>query len=86
MKILFNPTSENHWLYRLLNWKKIRAQKKQRIQDKTESVINSYEELIKEYELIQNKKSNLSKSQRDFVVMRINHLISKGHLLGVKDA
>jgi len=43
-------------------------------------VVNDYEALINEFRLIQEKKSKLSRSQRDFVELKIIDLISKGHV------
>lgn len=56
------------------------SEKKQRVQQKTDSLINEYQDLIDEYRLIQEKKSKLSRSKRDFIEHRIKFLISKGHL------
>ncbi len=61
-------------------YRKRKADRKQRQAQKIESIIEGHHELINEYRLIQEKKSTLSKSQRDFVVLRIHHLISKGHI------
>lgn len=61
-------------------WYKQRAERKKRQAKIAEGVIKGYHELINEYRLIQEKKSTLSKSQRDFVELRIRHLISKGHI------
>ncbi len=44
------------------------------------NITKDYQKLINEYKLIQEKKSNLSRSEREMIVMRINHLVSKGHL------
>ncbi|MBP1222652.1 hypothetical protein [Flavobacterium sp. 1355] len=43
-------------------------------------VTSDYEALINELRLIQEKKSVLSRSERDFVELRIKHLIAKGHI------
>lgn len=51
-----------------------------KIKAKIEEVIDTYNELIKEYELIQKKESKLSKSQRDEVVQRVSFLVMKGHI------
>lgn len=45
-----------------------------------ESLNSQYQKLIDEYELIKQKKSTLSKSERDAVTVRIAFLISKGHI------
>lgn len=45
-----------------------------------ERVVNDYNSLINEFRLIQEKKSKLTRSQREFVELRIRHLISKGHI------
>ena len=37
----------------------------------------SHDTLIKEYELIQNKKSNLSRSQRDYIVWRFERTFKR---------
>lgn len=44
------------------------------------NIAKDYQKLINEYKLIQEKKSNLSRSEREMVVMRIKHLVAKGHL------
>jgi len=46
----------------------------------TERLIKEYNELIHEYRLVQEKTSKLSRTKRDFVVLRVQHLISKGHI------
>lgn len=69
MKI-FNPFK---WYKEKLDTKKRRAETAAR-------VLKEYEELINEYRLIQEKKSTLSKSKRDWVSLRIRHLILKGHI------
>lgn len=46
----------------------------------TELLIKEYNELIHEYRLVQEKTSKLSKRKRGFVVLRVQHLISKGHI------
>jgi uncharacterized membrane protein len=51
-----------------------------KIKAKIEEVTENYNELIKEYELIQKKQSNLSKSKRDEVIQRVGFLIMKGHI------
>lgn len=66
------------------NYFKNRKERKDRVKNQTEKVIESYQDLINEYRLIQEKKSKLSRSQRDFVEYRIKHLILKGHIQ-VKD-
>ncbi|RUT68679.1 hypothetical protein D0817_20175 [Flavobacterium cupreum] len=43
-------------------------------------VVENYEALINELRLIQENKSKLYRSQREFVQLRIKHLISKGHI------
>lgn len=57
-----------------------RAEKKSRIKAKTENLIKSYEILIQEYNLIQEKKSKLSFLKRKIIVTRVAHLIAKGHI------
>ena len=47
---------------------------------KVSTLTDDYEKLIDEFRLIQEKKSKLSKRERDFVELRIKHLIHKGHL------
>lgn len=54
--------------------------KQPKIKAKIEEVIQTYDELIAEYHLIQKKKSALSLSQRIEVMNRINHLVAKGHI------
>jgi hypothetical protein len=51
-----------------------------KIKAKIEEVTENYNELIKEYELIQKKQSNLSKSKRDEVIQRVGFLIMNGHI------
>lgn len=62
------------------NYFKNRKERKDRVKKQAEKVIESYQDLIAEYHLIQEKKSKLSRSQRDFVEYRIKHLILKGHI------
>lgn len=62
------------------NYFKNRRERKERIQKKVDSVIEDYNYLIEEFKLIQEKKSTLNRNQRDFVVLRVKYLISKGHL------
>ncbi len=57
-----------------------RKARKEQIKAKSDEVILSYEILIQQYKLIQEKKSPLSKSQRDFVVRRINLAVARGHI------
>ena len=66
------------WLFfpLLLPFKK----RQPKIKAKIEEVTDNYNELIKEYELIQNKQSKLSKSKRDEVIQRVAFLIMKGHI------
>lgn len=54
--------------------------KRETRQELTRNLIEDYEELIKEYRLIQEKKSKLSKSGRDNVIRTVNFLVEKGHL------
>lgn len=58
----------------------MRRERKVRINAKTESVIKSYELLIADFKLIQEKKSTLSSTQRKSVVSRVYYLIKKGHI------
>lgn len=51
-----------------------------KIKAKIEEIVENYNELIKEYELIQKKESKLPKSKRDEVVQRIAFLVMKGHI------
>ena len=51
-----------------------------KIKAKIEQVTENYQSLIDEYKLIQEKKSKLSKSQRDEVIQKISFLIMKGHI------
>lgn len=51
-----------------------------KIKAKIEQVTENYESLIKEFQLIQKKQSNLSKSQRDEVIQRVSFLVMKGHI------
>jgi len=50
------------------------------IKTKIEETLQSYDVLINQYELIQQKKSELSAKQRKDVVELVNHLINIGHL------
>lgn len=67
-------------LKRLFNWVNKRKNKKLSQRLTSTRVIEEYQNLINEFRLIQEKKSKLSRSQRDFVQLRIKHLISKGHI------
>lgn len=67
-------------LKRLCNWVDKRKNKKLSQRLTSTRVIEEYQNLINEFRLIQEKKSKLSRSQRDFVELRIKHLISKGHI------
>ena len=51
-----------------------------RTKAKVSTLTDDYQKLIEEFRLIQEKKSKLSKRERDFVELRIKHLIHKGHL------
>jgi hypothetical protein len=67
-------------LKRLFNWVNKRKNKKLSQRLTSTRVIEEYQNLINEFRLIQEKKSKLSRSQRDFVELIIKHLISKGHI------
>jgi hypothetical protein len=43
-------------------------------------VINDYEKLIEQYRAVQERRSGLSRKDREFVEMRVKYLVSKGHL------
>ena len=59
----------------------LRFKKRQpKIIAKIEQVTEDYNELIKEFELIQKKESKLSKLKRDEVVQRVAFLVMKGHI------
>jgi len=58
-----------------------RKARKIRNQNKVENLIKDYQKLIDEYQLIQEKKSKLSRRQRDMVEFRIMYLIRKGHIV-----
>lgn len=60
---------------------KKRAERKARIKAKLDSLIADYEKLLNEYRLIEEKKSILSFSQRQFVKSRVLYLIAKGHIV-----
>lgn len=66
------------WLFFpiLLTFKK----RQPKIKAKIEQVTENYQSLIDEYRLIQEKKSKLSKSQRDEVIQKVYFLIMKGHI------
>ena len=51
-----------------------------KIIEKIEERTQAYEELIKEYELIQKKESTLSSKKRQHIIEQVNFLILKGHL------
>ena len=51
-----------------------------KIKAKIEQVSENYQSLIDEYKLIQEKKSKLSKSQREEVIQKVSFLIMKGHI------
>jgi hypothetical protein len=48
----------------------------------SERMVNNatLEALINEYKLIQEKKSNLSRNQRDLIEGRVKYLIAKGYI------
>lgn len=50
------------------------------IKAKIEEVLKSYDVLIKQYELIQQRKSGLSANQRRKVEAQVKFLIAKGHI------
>ena len=54
--------------------------KRSRLKKKTQEVLNEYDQLIKDYMLIQEKKSELSSTKRIIVVARVMHLIKMGHI------
>ena len=54
--------------------------KRSRLKKKTQEVLNEYDQLIKDYMLIQEKKSELSSTKRRIVVARVMHLIKIGHI------
>ena len=54
--------------------------KRSRLKKKTQGVLNEYDQLIKDYMLIQEKKSELSSTKRRIVVARVMHLIKMGHI------
>jgi len=58
-----------------------RAEKKAKQEAKIENIINGYEALIEEYELIMSKKSKLSSKKRKEVILRVAHLVAKGHIV-----
>ena len=58
-----------------------RAEKRAKQEAKIENIINGYERLIEEYELIMSKKSKLSNAKRKQVVLRVAHLVAKGHIV-----
>lgn len=41
----------------------------------------TYSDLVSEYKLIQQKKSSLSRSQRDSVVARVERLVKQGKII-----
>lgn len=51
-----------------------------KIKAKIEQVTDNYNELIKEYELIQKKESKLTKSKREEVIQKVSFLVMKGHI------
>lgn len=51
-----------------------------KIKAKIEEITDNYNELIKEYELIQRKESKLPKAKRDEVIQRVAFLVMKEHI------
>jgi hypothetical protein len=47
---------------------------------KIQNLQKEYQILIEQYNLIQSKESKLSKAKRDAVLLRVAHLVSKGHI------
>lgn len=68
------------FLNKILNYFKQNKLRKEARKATLIRVTGEYEALINEFILIQKKKSELSRSERDFVKLRIKHLISKGHI------
>lgn len=70
------------FLYRYFRFclfiKKSRKLKKQK---RVNEIISDYKDLIIEFELIQQKKSKLSRKQRESVCSQIVYLIQKGHII-----
>lgn len=64
----------------IFNYFKKRGERRKAQKETVVRLTNDYNELINEFRLIQEKKSKLPRGQRDFVVLRIQHLISKGHI------
>lgn len=58
-----------------------RAEKKAKQQAKIKNLMNSYEYLIKQYQLIMDEKSKLSRRKRKEVVLAVAHLVAKGHIV-----
>jgi len=50
------------------------------VREKTDSVVKSHEKLIQEYYRIREKKSLLSASQREEVIVKVHALIAAGHI------
>jgi hypothetical protein len=58
-----------------------RAEKKAMQEAKTKNLINSYEYLIKQYGLIMEEKSRLSRRKRKEIILTVAHLVAKGHII-----
>lgn len=65
---------------KIKQWAAARLNKKLQKKAIKEKNISAGHNLIKEFELIHEKKSTLSRSQRDFVVSTVQELIDKGHI------
>jgi len=65
---------------KIKRWFRIKALIKKVQKARTEKLIQEYNELIFQFRLIQEKKSPLSRKERDDVENGIKHLISIGHI------
>lgn len=63
-----------------LNYFKKHQETKRLRKQTIDRLTKDYNDLINEFRLIKEQKSKLSRRERDFVVLRIKHLISKGHI------
>jgi len=65
---------------KIKSWFRVKALIKKVQKARTEKLIQEYNELIFQFRLIQEKKSPLSRKERDDVENGIKHLISIGHI------
>lgn len=66
-----------HFRYCLFIKKSRKLKKQQRVNE----IVSDYKDLIIEFELIQQKKSKLSRKQRESVCSQMIYLIQQGHII-----